>query len=77
METYITNNQTSMTPIEALIVFKTGWSTDDPLSKQIIDKADKVINEEYARIYLEAKKDQLERELSEVNKKITMIKTPF
>lgn len=66
-----------MTPIEALIVFKTGWSTDDPLSKQLIDKADKVVNEEYARIYLEAKKDQLERDLNEVKEKITRTKMPF
>lgn len=66
-----------MTPIEALIVHKIGWSSEDPLSKLLYDKANQVIKDEYDKIYLEAKKDQLERELNEVNKKISMTKIPF
>jgi hypothetical protein len=66
-----------MTPIEALIVFKNGWTSEDPLSKSLYEKANQVIKDEYDKIYLEAKKDQLERELNEVKEKITRTKMPF
>lgn len=66
-----------MTPIEALIVFKNGWNDTDQLAKQLHEKANQVIKDEYGKIYLEAKKDQLQRELNEVEKEISMSKLPF
>ena len=66
-----------MTPIEALIVFKSGWDDKNPLSKKLYDKANQVIKEEYDRIYLEAKKDQLQRELNEIEEKLKQSKLPF
>lgn len=66
-----------MTPIEALIVIKTGSSEDNQIAKRLYEKANQVIKDEYDKIYLEAKKDQLQRELNEVDKKLKMTKLPF
>ena len=66
-----------MTVLEALVINSRGWDSNDPISKLIYEKAQKLINEEKNRIYLEAQKDQLERELNEVNQKINQAKIPF
>ena len=64
-----------MTPIEALIVLKNGIK--DSLSRKLFNEADQIINDEYNRIYLEAKKDQLQRELNEIEEKLKQSKLPF
>lgn len=66
-----------MTPIEALIVLKTGWNSKNPLSKHLYDKANQVIKDEYDKIYLEAKKDQIERELKQIEEELQRTKYPF
>ena len=66
-----------MTVLEALVINSRGWDSNDPISKLIYEKAQKLIDEEKNRIYLEAQKDQLERELNEVNQKIKQANTPF
>jgi hypothetical protein len=65
-----------MTPIEALIINQRGW-TDCPIHKKLYNDAQKVIDEEKDKIYLRAQRDQLERELNEINKKIEEQSTPF
>ncbi len=66
-----------MTIQEALVITKIGWNTGDYISKNLFEKAQETIKNEYDRIYLETKKDQLERELNELNQKIQQHKLPF
>ena len=70
-------NNNKMTIQEALVINKTGWNTDDYISKKLYEKAQEIIKNEYDRIYLETKKEQLERELNELNQKIQEHKLPF
>jgi len=65
-----------MTPIEALIINERGWN-DCPISKKLYMDAQKVIDEEKDKIYLQAQRDELERKLNEINKKIEQQSTPF
>jgi DNA repair photolyase len=66
-----------MTIQEALVINKTGWNTDDHISKKLFEKSQEIIKNEYDRIFLETKKEQLERELNELNQKIQEHKLPF
>jgi len=54
-----------------------GFDLRDDISGMIFKKAREIIKNEYDRIYLETKKEQLERELNELNQKIQQHKLPF
>lgn len=66
-----------MTTIEALIIRQKGWNINDALSSNLHKKACEVIENEYDRIYLEAQKNQLQRELNEIEEKLKKSKLPF
>jgi methyl coenzyme M reductase gamma subunit len=66
-----------MTIQEALVINVHGFDLRDDISGMIFKKAREIIKNEYDRIYLETKKEQLERELNELNQKIQEHKLPF
>jgi hypothetical protein len=66
-----------MTIQEALIISNHGWQKEDMLSQALWKKSIDVLSKERQRIYLEAEKDKLERELNEVQKKINDHIIPF
>jgi len=66
-----------MTIQEALVINVHGFDLRDDISGMIFKKAREIIKNEYDRIYLETKKEQLERELNELNQKIQQHKLPF
>jgi guanylate kinase len=66
-----------MTIQEALVINTRGFDSKDVISTRLFEKAQEIIKNEYDRIYLETKKEQLERELNELNQKIQQHKLPF
>jgi guanylate kinase len=66
-----------MTIQEALVINTRGLDSKDVISTRLFEKAQEIIKNEYDRIYLETKKEQLERELNELNQKIQQHKLPF
>lgn len=66
-----------MTPTEALIIIHGGWDDQDEIYKTLYGKAAIILREEIEILRLKAKKDQLERQLNEVNQKINQANTPF
>jgi hypothetical protein len=66
-----------MTIQEALVINVHGFDLRDDISGMIFKKAREIIKNEYDRIYLETKKEQLEREMNELNQKIQQHKLPF
>ena len=66
-----------MTIQEALVINVHGFDLRDDISGMMFKKAREIIKNEYDRIYLETKKEQLERELNELNQKIQQHKLPF
>lgn len=66
-----------MTIQEALVINTHGYDSKDAISESIFTKAQETIKNEYDRIFLETKKEQLERELNELNQKIQEHKLPF
>jgi methyl coenzyme M reductase gamma subunit len=70
-------NKNKMTIQEALVINVHGFDLRDDISGMMFKKAREIIKNEYDRIYLETKKEQLERELNELNQKIQQHKLPF